>query len=141
MRNMNPTSGTAPARRDWRKIAGFALSGIVILFLLMDAAMKLVPGEMVVSTTAQLGWPADPATLRTLAIVLLAATLLYAWPRSAVLGAILITGYLGGTVATHARIGSPVFSHLLFGVYLGVMTWGGLWLRDPRMRALLPFGS
>ena len=67
-------------------------------------------------------------------------TALYAWPRTAVLGAVLLTGYLGGAVATHLRVGSPLFSHTLFGVYLGIALWGGLWLRDGRVRALLPVG-
>jgi hypothetical protein len=70
-------------------------------------------------------------------LLLLAITALYAWPRTAVLGAIL-TGYLGGAVATHARIDDPLFSHTLFGVYLGIALWGGLWLRDARVRTLLP---
>jgi hypothetical protein len=70
--------------------------------------------------------------------VLIASALLYAYPRTSILGAILITAYLGGAIATHVRIGSPPFSHTLFGVYLGIALWVGLWLRDPRMRALLP---
>ena len=69
---------------------------------------------------------------------MLACTILYAVPRTAVLGAILLTGYLGGAVATHVRVGSPLFSHVLFGVYLGVMFWGGLYLRDARLRLLIP---
>ena len=88
-------------------------------------------------TTEQLGWPAT--SIVPLGIVLLVCTALYAVPPTSVLGAILLTGYLGGTVATHARIGSPLFSSLLFGVYLGVMLWGGLYLRDDRLRALIPF--
>jgi hypothetical protein len=76
-------------------------------------------------------------TLAALGMVLLAATLLYVVPCTALLGAILLTGYLGGAVATHARIGSPLFSHVLFGVYFGLFVWSGLWLRDPRVRALL----
>ena len=71
-------------------------------------------------------------------LLLLAITALYAWPRTAVLGAVLLTGYLGGAVATHLRVGDPLFSHILFGVYLGIALWGGLWLRDGRVRALLP---
>jgi hypothetical protein len=90
-------------------------------------------------TPPSLGWPLDVATMTMLAVLLLIPTLLYIWPRTAILGAILITGYLGGAVATHVRIGSPLFSHILFGVYLGLMLWGGLWLRDPRLRALIPF--
>lgn len=129
-------AGPAEGRRVW---AGRALSGLAILFLVGDGAIKLVPLPVVVDTTAQLGWPTDAATLRLLGVVMLAATLLYALPRTALLGAILLTGYLGGAVATHARIGSPLFSHVLFGVYVGLLVWGGLWLRDARLRALTPF--
>jgi hypothetical protein len=71
-------------------------------------------------------------------VTLLVCTVLYAVPQTAVLGAVLLTAYLGGAVATHVRVGSPQFSHVLFGVYLGLFVWGGLWLREPRLRALLP---
>jgi hypothetical protein len=117
---------------------GRTISGLVIAFFLLDAAMKLPPLEPVVDTMAQLGWPADAGTARTLGLVMIVSILLYAYPRTSLLGAILITGYLGGAVATHARIGSPIFSHTLFGVYVGILAWAGLWLRDPRLRALLP---
>ena len=116
---------------------GRTLTGVAVAFLALDGVMKLVQPAVVVETTAALGWPADAATLTMLGVVQLAATLLYAAPRTAVLGAILLTGYLGGAVATHARIGSPLFSHILFGVYVGVLVWGGLWLRDARVRGLL----
>ena len=118
--------------------AGWALSGLAILFFAMDGGMKLSGLPIVAETTAQLGWPSDPGTIYLLAALLLGSTLLYAVPRTAMLGAILLTGYLGGAVATHVRVGSPLFSHVLFGVYLGVFVWGGLWLRDPCIRALLP---
>ena len=117
---------------------GRALSGLVVLFLLLDGAIKLVPLQVVIDTVIPLGWPADAVTWRALGMVLIASTLLYAYPRTAFLGAILITAYLGGAVATHVRVGSPLFSHSLFGVYVGVALWAGLWLRDPRMRVLLP---
>jgi hypothetical protein len=129
------------AKRDWALIAGRALSAIVILFMLMDSTMKLIPIQPAIDATAQLGWPADIATIRLLGVILLVATALYAWPRTALLGSILLTAYLGGAVATHLRIGSPLFSHILFGVYLGVLTWGGLWLREPRLRSLLSLES
>src|SRR5687768_14159280 len=103
----NPTIGEAAAKRDGRVIAGWVLSGLVILFFLMDSGMKLVPLQAAIDTTAQLGWAADPTTLRLLGVMLLGATLLYLVPVTSVLGAILITGYLGGAVATHARIASP----------------------------------
>jgi hypothetical protein len=118
--------------------AGRALSGLVVLFLLFDGAIKLVPLQVAIDTVVPLGWGADPVTWRALGIVLIASTLLYAYPRTAFLGAILITAYLGGAVATHVRVGSPLFSHILFGVYVGIALWAGLWLRDPRMRVLLP---
>ena len=118
--------------------AGWALSGLAILFFAMDGAMKLSNLPIVAETSAQLGWPSDPGTVNLLAFLLLGSTLLYAVPRTAMLGAILLTGYLGGAVATHVRVSSPLFSHILFGVYLGIFVWGGLWLRDPRIRALLP---
>ena len=118
--------------------AGWAMSGLAILFLSVDGAMKLAQLPIVAETSARLGWPSDPATIYLLAALLLGSTLLYALPRTAILGAILLTGYLGGAVATHVRIGSPLFSHVLFGVYIGILVWGGLWLRDSRVRALLP---
>jgi hypothetical protein len=117
---------------------GRVLSGVAILFFAMDAAMKLVPLQPVVDTMTALGWPADPGTARLLAAVMLVAIGLYAYRPTGLLGAILLTGYLGGAVATHARVGSPLLSHTLFGVYLGILAWAGLWLRDPRLRALLP---
>lgn len=121
--------------------AGWALSGLAIAFFAMDGAMKLATLPIVAETSARLGWPADSATIYLLAALLLGSTLLYAIPRSAVLGAVFLTGYLGGAVATHVRVGSPLFSHTLFGVYLGIIVWGGLWFRDPRLRALIPLRS
>ena len=121
-------------------IAGHVLSGLVILFLLFDAGLKLVSPETAIKySPPDLGWPLDVPTMTMLATLLLIPTLLYIWPRTAILGAILITGYLGGAIGTHVRIGSPLFSHSLFGVYLGLRLWGGLWLRDPQLRALFPF--
>jgi DoxX-like family len=118
---------------------GYGLSGVVILFMLFDGGIKLVPPAMVIETTAQLGYPATASFVRGLGILGLSCTVLYAMPRTSVLGAILLTGYLGGTVATHLRVGSPIFSHMLFGVYLGIMLWGGLYLRDERVRSLVPY--
>ena len=117
---------------------GRALSGLVVLLLLFDGAIKLVPLQAVIDTVIPLGWPDDALTWRALGVVLIASTLLYAYPRTSILGAILLTAYLGGAVAAHVRIGSPLFSHILFGVYVGIALWAGLWLREPRVRALLP---
>jgi hypothetical protein len=96
-----------------------------------------VPFEVVTTTMVELGYPSELS--RGLGILILACTALYAIPRTSVLGAVLLTGLLGGAIATHLRIGSPVFSHLLFGVYLGLFVWGGLYLRDRRLRAIFPF--
>ena len=111
---------------------GRVLGGLPALFLLVDAVMKFAQPKEVVDTTTALGYPA--ACILPLGIVLLVSTLLYLLPRTAVLGAILLTGYLGGAVATHVRVGEPFVVPLL----LGVLLWAGLYLRDERVRALLP---
>lgn len=120
---------------------GRIVSGLLVALFLMDATMKLMMISEVVEGSQKMGWPADAMTVRTLGTILVIATLLYAWPRTAVLGAIILTGYLGGAVATHVRVADPLFTHTLFGVYLGVALWGGLWLRDPRVRALIPLSN
>lgn len=127
---------SAPASKSalW---AGRILSGLVIAFMLFDGGIKLAPMDIVTETMGQLGWPTSPSLARGLGMVALACTALYAFPRTSVLGAILLTGYFGGAIATQLRVGSPVFSHLLFGAYLGLMVWGGLFLRDERVRALI----
>ena len=119
-------------------LVGWAMSGLVIAFCLMDGTMKLLHPQVVVDATKGIGWPADPTTLDILGVILLACTVLYAFPRTAVLGAILLTGYLGGAVASHARLGDPLLTHTLFGVYVGCLAWCGLWFRDARIRALIP---
>ena len=83
----------------------------------------------------------DPANVPLIGAIELLGTLLYAWRRTSVLGAVLMTGLLGGAIATHMHVGSPLFSHTLFGIYLGLLMWGGLWLRDPALRALFPIRS
>jgi hypothetical protein len=120
---------------------GRALSGLAIVFFTFDGVMKFVQPQVVIDSTRQIGWPADAGMLAILGAVLLACTALYALPRTATLGAILLTGYLGGAVAAHARLEDPLFTHVLFGVYLGLFVWGGLWFRDPRIRALIPIGD
>ena len=118
---------------------GRVLSGLVILFLLFDGAIKLVPWPVVTETMDRIGYGSSETLARSLGIITIVCTVLYAIPPTSILGAILLTGYLGGAIASHVRIGSPLFTHVLFGVYLGVMLWGGLWLRDRNLRALLPF--
>lgn len=127
----------APASRGAQYWVGWALSGLVIAFMVMDFSMKLMALPVVLQASGQLGF-SGAGMARELGVILLVCTALYAAPPTAVLGAILLTGYLGGGVAAHLRVGDPLFSHVLFGVYLGVMLWGGLWLRDPRLRALMP---
>ena len=126
------TEVSKPAR-----ITGRVMSGVVVLFLLFDGAIKLVPLDVVITTSQELGIP--PQLARTLGVLTLICTLLYAFPRTAVLGAILLTGYIGGAIYVHVHAGSPMFSHTLFGVYLALLAWGGLWLRDARLRALIPW--
>jgi hypothetical protein len=116
---------------------GRTLSALVIVFLVFDGLIKLIPIADVTTTMEQLGYSADPSLARALGVLTLACTLLYAIPRTSLAGAILLTGLLGGAIATHLRVGSPVATHLLFGVYLGAMMWGGLMLRDRRLRELL----
>jgi hypothetical protein len=115
---------------------GLVLTVLAVLFLLMDAGLKLLALPNVRMSTAMLGYPGTPDFVRALGGVLLICTLLYAWPRTAALGAILLTGYLGGAIATHVRVGSPLFSHILFGLYVALFVWGGLFLRDHRVRAI-----
>lgn len=117
--------------------AGRILSGLVVAFLLLDGAIKLIPLDIVVQTSQELGIPVHLA--RTLGVLTLVGTILYAIPRTSALGAILLTGYLGGAIYTHVRADSPLLTHTLFGVYLGLLIWGGLWLRDDRVRALIHF--
>ena len=118
---------------------GRVLSGLVILFLLFDGAIKLVPWPVVTETMDRIGYGSSETLARSLGIITIVCTVLYAVPPTSILGAILLTGYLGGAMASHLRIGSPLFSHILFGFYLGLMLWGGLWLRDRSLRASIPF--
>ena len=119
-----------------RSRLGLALATLAVLFLLFDATIKLLLVPEVISGTAELGW--RPELARPLGLLLLGCLAVYAWPRTAILGAVLLTGYLGGAVATHVRIGNPLFSHVLFPTYVAALLWGALYLRDDRLRALLP---
>ncbi|MFC4101607.1 DoxX family protein [Paenibacillus xanthanilyticus] len=115
--------------RQW---TSYVLSGLVIAFMLLDGLGKLFKPESVVESTVSLGF--EEHHLLIIALLGLVATLLYAIPRTAILGAILLTGYYGGVIATHVRLDNPLFSHTLFSVYLSLFVWGGLWLRDPRIK-------
>jgi hypothetical protein len=120
---------------------GRLLSGFAILFLLFDVAMKLVPLPVVTETMDRIGYGSSKTLARALGAITMICTILYAVPPTSFVGAILVTGYLGGAIASHLRIDSPLFTHNLFGLYFGLMVWGGLWLRDPKLRQLLPFRS
>ena len=128
-------SGEVPSSAARR--GGIALSGLAILFLAMDGVGKLFAPELMIANSPAIGIPAEVDFYRLLGGILAICTALYAWPRMAVWGAVLLTAYLGGAVATHLIAGSPLLSHTLFGVYLGLIVWGGLWLRKPRVRSLL----
>ena len=134
MSTIAETEVSKPAR-----VSGRILSGIVIVFMLFDGAVKLVPWPIVTETMDKMGYGASDTLARSLGIITIVCTLLYSVPPTSILGAILLTGYLGGAIASHVRIGSPLFTHTLFGLYLGLMVWGGLYLRDGNLRALLPF--
>lgn len=126
------------APRDRLAAAGWALSGLFALFMLGASALpKLAAMPVAADTMAALGWPDAPVF--SIGVMEALFVLLFLWPRTALLGAILTMGLLGGAVATQVRAGSPLFSHTLFAVYLGIAMWAALWLRDPRLRALLPF--
>ena len=117
---------------SWRQRLGLGLSALTTLFFLLDASGKLLQIEPVVKGTVELGWPSSAVV--PLGLLLLVGAVLHAVPRTSVLGAIYLTGFLGGAVATHYRIGSPLFSHVLFGVYVAAIMWSGLMLRYPALR-------
>jgi hypothetical protein len=128
--NATTTNPTRAAR--W---IGRVLTGIPVLFLAFDIAIKLVGIPAVAEASIRLGLPVDLAT--PVALVLASCLALYLVPRTAVLGAVLLTGYLGGAVLVHVRVGDPLFSHTLFPVYVGALLWAGLYVRDARVRRLL----
>jgi hypothetical protein len=139
---MNEQLTTIIATRDQPResksyrVAGWVLSGLTIAFMLFDSLSKLALERHVIAATIGIGYPL--ATIRPIGLILLACTLLYAIPRTAVLGAILLTGFMGGAVASKIRIEDPLFSSILFGVYFGIILWAGVYLRDDRVRALIP---
>lgn len=116
--------------------AGRILSGISTLFMLFDATIHLLKPAAVVEGFAKLGFPTTVAV--PLAAIEFFCIVLYLIPRTSVLGAILLTGYLGGAIATQLRVGAPLFSTLLFPIYVALFLWGGLYLRDPLVRTIIP---
>jgi hypothetical protein len=115
---------------------GRVMSWLVILFMLMDGVMKLVKPAPVLEATTKLGF-ADHH-IAVMGVLALICTILYAIPRTSVLGAALLMAYLGGAITSNFRLDQPLFSHVLFPVYLGILMWGGLWLRDEKLRQVFP---
>jgi DoxX-like family len=115
---------------------GIGLSVLVILFLAVDAGMKIISAPASIAASGELGF--EPALVPALGWILAITTILYAVPRTSPLGAILLTGYLGGAIAVQLQHGSPLATHVLFGVYLGALAWAGLWLRSSAVRTALP---
>ena len=115
--------------------SGRALSGLAVLFLAFDAAIKLIQSPMAIQGTTDLGYPAS--VVLPLGLIQVVCLIVYLIPRTSVLGAILWTGYLGGAIATHVRLENPLFTHQLFPLYVAALLWGGLYLRDRRVRVLL----
>ena len=130
-RATSPAAGTS-ARARW---GGRILTGIAVLFLTFDMGIKLVGAKAAVEGTVQLGFA--PHHLPILGVIQLVCLVVYLVPRTAPLGAVLWTGYLGGAIATHLRLDNPLFTHILFPIYVAALLWGGLYLRDARVRALL----
>lgn len=112
------------------------MAGLVALFLLFDVTMKFVQPKAVAEAFVRSGWPIELSA--PLGAILLICTILFLIPRTAILGAILLTGYLGGAVAANLRLLEPLFSYTLFPVYFGILIWGSLWLRDPKLQQMIP---
>lgn len=118
---------------------GRILSGLAIAFLLFDGVMKFFMDKLppeALEAGAALQWPME--LMPTVGTILLICTLLYAIPRTSLLGAVLLTGYLGGAVASHVRVSNPLFTHTLFPIYVAVFVWLGLYLRDAKLRKIFP---
>ena len=133
-----PKTENAPmVRRDKAMIAGWTLSAMFAIFMIGASALpKLAGMPIAAQTMADLGWPDAP--IFWIGVLEAGLAVLYLWPRTALPAAILMMGILGGAMATQIRADSPLFSHVLFSIYLGAVMWGGLWLRDPSVRAVLP---
>ena len=115
---------------------GRILSALAILFLSFDTIVKVLRLPVAIEGTTQLGYP--ESTVFVIGVIQLVCLVLYVIPKTSVFGAILFTGYLGGAIATHLRIGSPLFTHILFPIYVALLIWGGLYAREPRLRAMVP---
>jgi DoxX-like family len=137
MTTSHTSSAHVPSVVKKRPVAAYVLTGLVALFLAFDTVLKVLALAPAVQGTTELGYPA--ATVRWIGLIELVCLALYLVPSTSVLGAIMLTGYLGGAIATHVRVGSPLLSHTLFPIYVALMAWGGLYLRETRLRDILPF--
>jgi hypothetical protein len=127
-----PPAATTSKKAIW---TGRTMSAMAALFLTFDATIHVIAPPVVTEGMAKLGYP--PGVAVWLGVIQVACLALYLVPRTAAIGAVLWTGYLGGAIATHVRVGDPLFSHVLFPIYVAILLWGGLYLRDPRVRALV----
>jgi hypothetical protein len=133
-REGTPSAPSTPVPGKKAIWTGRVLTGLATLFLLFDASFKFMTTPEAITATRELGWPTNVIPL--LGVIELVCLALYLVPRTAALGALLWTGYLGGAIATHLRIGNPLLTHTLFPIYVAALIWGGLWLRDRRLRGL-----
>lgn len=125
----------APAVSKARIWTSRIMGGLVIAFMLIDSIFKLFPNEIVTAGTVELGY--QPHHIPIMGVLGFLSTLLFIIPRTQIIGAILLTGYFGGAIATHVRLDNPLFTHILFTVYLGILAWGSLWLKNEKLRNLI----
>jgi hypothetical protein len=128
---------SSDTRAKRRRMTGNVLTGLVALFLAFDTVLKVLRLAPAIQGTTELGYPVG--AVLWIGVIELVCLALYLVPRTSVLGALLLTGYLGGAIATHVRMGSPLASHTLFPIYVALMVWGGLYLRETRLSELIPF--
>ena len=117
-------------------LTGYVLTALVALFLIFDTVIKVLRLPVAIQGTTELGYPAD--SVLWIGMIELVCLGLYLVPQTSILGALLLTGYLGGAIATHVRVGNPLLSHTLFPIYVALLLWGGLYLRETRLHALVP---
>lgn len=134
-RRVGDSSTTAAPTSRKRLWTGRIMTGLVVLFLTFDGVFKLLLPAPVIEGSAQLGY--GVGSIFGIGLLLLACVAVYVIPRTSLIGAVLLTGYLGGAIATHVRVGNPLFTHTLFPIYVAALIWGGLYLRDRRVRALI----
>jgi hypothetical protein len=131
---MNSATNISPVKK--KRVTGYVLTALVALFLIFDTVIKVLRLPVAIQGTTELGYPAD--SVLWIGMIELVCLGLYLVPQTSVFGALLLTGYLGGAIATHVRVGNPLLSHTLFPIYVALFVWGGLYLRETRLHALVP---